>query len=360
MLSRLKGKLLGISPHETSFAKLGIEACDDSVRERLEEVTRVFTAGYNLALKIDDAPRLADQLEGLFDCHHVGFAFEGAGMYYALRDLLAPWKIETWTWTTETRRAETRRAETWSAKTADSESRSTGRLRRFTEQVAPQHDYIATVGAGLAIARVPWGLRTLTRTWRKLDPALGWCVVDGFGFHQGLFHHQRFIERCEAPPRALPRIAHPLFDSGIGRALWWVRGASPHRIRAAIDAFSWAHRPELWCGVGVACAYACGVDDGTLHQLVKTSGCYRADLLSGVPFAARLRQKGKNPSPETENACLLLLGMTAEEAALRLVEKAEEIENGPTWSGASRRAEGYLEAYPRMRESLKADLPVGV
>lgn len=332
MLRHLRSQLLGISPREATFAKRGYEMCEANVRLRLEEVIRVFIAGYNLALRIDP-PRLADHLERTFDHHHVGFAFEGAGMYYAVRDLLAVWTFETW---------------------------NASRLRRFTDEVAPHHDYIATVGAGLAVARLPWGLRTLTHYWRQLDPALGWCVADGFGFHQGLFHHRRFIDRCEAPPRALPRVAHPLFDSGIGRAIWWVKGASPRRIRAAIDAFSWHRRPELWCGIGVACAYACGVGDRTLRQLGEASGQYRADLLSGVPFAARLRQKGKNPSQETETVCRLLLGMTAEEAALRMVEATEEIKNGPVGSGAPKEAEGYLEAYPRLRENLKADLAVAV
>src|SRR4051812_27983908 len=79
MLSKLKRMVLGLSPKEASFERRGF-ACDDPrVRSNLEEILRTFIAGYNLTLQARDYELLAQTLEGEFDSHHVGFAFEGAG-----------------------------------------------------------------------------------------------------------------------------------------------------------------------------------------------------------------------------------------------------------------------------------------
>ena len=253
------------------------------MQEKLEKIGQVFVEGYQLALEIPDDVRLAATLEQSFDAHHVGFAFEGAGFYFALLDVLVP--------------------------------RRQSRLRAFTDDLARKQNYVVTVGAGFALARVPWGRRYLPRYLRKLDPMLAWCVPDGYGFHQGFFHPQRFIERCEAPPSVWPVYARHLFDAGIGRSLWWVEGADPERIRQAVERFPEARRAELWCGVGLACTYAGGVGEDVAGKLAAAAGRYRADLLSGAPFAANMRRQGNNPSSWTERICHLYLGMTAYQAS---------------------------------------------
>jgi hypothetical protein len=279
-------------------------------RASLEEVLRVFICGYNLTLEIQDYELLARKFEEDFDRHHVGFAFEGAGMGCALLDLLAP--------------------------------RKTSRLKAFTDTAGRQHDYIATVGAGFAVARLPWGLRTLDRFTEKLDPMVAWCVLDGYGFHQGVFHHRLFVDECKEPPAALADYGKQLFDAGVGRSLWWVKGASPLLIRQAIDRFREARRGELWHGVGVACAYAGGVGEEVLMDLLELSGLYQEDFLSGIPFAARMRQRGENASRSTDLACTLLLKMTSDQAADLLVKYLDEV--AAEWTGTQRELgrKGYM------------------
>src|SRR5215831_16999723 len=87
-------RLLAISPDAASFATLGFDAaCRDLVvRGRLERVLATFIEGYNLALAARGQWELAAALRRGFDDHHVGFAFEGAGMLYALLDLAMPWR----------------------------------------------------------------------------------------------------------------------------------------------------------------------------------------------------------------------------------------------------------------------------
>jgi len=323
MFGSLKKSLLAISPREASFERRKFENLDSMARADLEEVLRVFISGYNLTLEIQDHELLAQKLETIFDSHHVGFAFEGAGMCCALLDLLAPRRVS--------------------------------RLRTFTDAAGRKHDYIATVGAGFAVARLPYGLRVLDRFSEKLDPMIGWCILDGYGFHQGVFHHQSFVDECKDPPGGLSDYGKQLFDAGLGRSLWWVKCASPGRICQSIDRFPQTRRSEMWHGVGVASAYAGGVGEDALMELLELSGTYRTDFLSGVPFAARMRQKGENASPSTDLACRSLLKMTADQAADLLVRYLDETAAG--WTGTEKELgrRGYMLVRERLTHELEVE-----
>ncbi|HYX25799.1 MAG TPA: DUF1702 family protein, partial [Thermoanaerobaculia bacterium] len=314
-------RLLAIPPRAASFAELGFAPCDAAVRGRLEKVLETFVLGYDLALALDDPERLAATLHRQLDAHHVGFAFEGAGMCYALCDLLMPWRPS--------------------------------RLRAFLEGPGRDHDYIAAVGAGFALARLPWGRWLWPSYSRRLDPMIVWCLPDGYGFHQGIFHFRRYVAGRAAPPAVLPPFARQLFDSGLGRSLWWSQGAEPQRIARAIDGFAAARRPEMWCGIGVAAAYAGGAGDEALLALRDLAGPYRADFLSGIPFATRMRQKGRNPSPVTDRACELLLGLSAGEASDWIVEIVERVVADDSVEREVRLRDSYLLVRQRLVEELR-------
>ena len=313
-------QMLRLSPAEASFARRGFAETDPAVRARLERVIRTFIGGYALALETPEPARLAERLDAEFDAHHAGFAYEGAGFYLALMDAL------------------------WPA--------GPSRLRAFTDGPGRHQDYIATVGAGFALARVPWGRWTLHRTMRRLDPLLAWCVPDGAGFHDGFFHPRRYVEGQGGAPAGWPAWARQLFDSGLGRSLWWSQGADPARLRVAIGGFAEDRRAELWCGVGVALAYAGGIDAEAVAAVADAAGPYRADLASGIPFAAEMRRKGGNPSAWTDGVCRALLGCAPGEAATLVLRErdallAAEPEHDP-------RAGGRI--YPALRRRLRRRL----
>jgi hypothetical protein len=303
-----------------SFAALGFAACDPAVRARLEKVLEAFLHGYNRAVAIADPQALAAALRGELDSHHLGFAFEGAGMRYALCDLLAPWRPS--------------------------------RLRAFLAGPGCDHDYITAVGAGLAVARLPWGRRLWPWYARRLDPLVAWCLPDGWGFHEGIFHPERYLVGHAAAPAGLPAFARQLFDSGLGRSLWWSQGAEPLRIARILGGFPAARQPEMWCGLGVAAAYAGGVGEGTLLALRDLSGPHRADFLSGVPFATRMRQKGGNPSPVTDRACELLLGRTADQASDWIAAVVERVVEDESVAREVRLRDSYLLVRRRLVEEL--------
>jgi hypothetical protein len=114
---------------------------------------------YHAALLDDDPERLAEYLNRNLESEYLGFAFEGAGMGLAIADFLHPFRAS--------------------------------RLQAFLDGPARPHDYIVSIGAGWAWARLP--LR-VERAAARMDPLLRWLAIDGYGFHQGFFHGRRFIE----------------------------------------------------------------------------------------------------------------------------------------------------------------------
>ncbi|HVT14607.1 MAG TPA: DUF1702 family protein [Thermoanaerobaculia bacterium] len=277
-MGRLRRKILGIAPDEVLFARRRFRCDEDAIRERLEEVGRSFVRGYTAALEADRADDLAARLE-LVPRELRGFACEGAGMALALLDLLTPWRRD--------------------------------RLRGFLAGPGAAHVYIVHIGAGWALARLPVDPGRLLS---RLDPLLGWLAFDGYGFHQGFFHWPRAVVGQEVPGR-LRGYARRVFDHGLGRSLWFVEGADPGRIAAAIEAFPARRQPDLWAGVGLACAYAGGVEAAAITALRRAAGGSAPLLAQGAAFAATARVRAGNSTPATELACGLLCGCSAAQAA---------------------------------------------
>jgi hypothetical protein len=71
----------------------------------------------------------------------------------------------------------------------------------------------------------------------------------------------------------------------------------------------------LWSGIGLACAYAGGVDGEAIQVLVAASKKYRPQLAQGAAFAAKTRQLAGNPAGHTELACQIICNVSAENAA---------------------------------------------
>jgi hypothetical protein len=317
VLDFLKQRLFAMRRENCTFAALGYDDCEtEPLQRHLEGILHVAIDAFQLAMRQPDLDLVVAELEHTVDDHHRGFAFEGVGAYLAAIDLAT--------------------------------MGATRRLERLLRGPGGHHDGLAILGAGFAVARVPWGAWLWQRYRSRLDPQLAWCMADGLGFHQGLFHHRRYVHRCQPPPAYLP--AHDLepFDSGIGRSLWWVEGASPDRIADRIRRFPADRRAELWNGIGTACTYAGGVDESVLRALSRLSAEWGPDFLSGVCFAPLIRRRGRNPSARTEAACRELLRLTADEASDLSQSVIAEVEEG--LSGDGRRAR---ELYTLLRRRVR-------
>jgi hypothetical protein len=280
-MGKLARRALGIDPQETSFARRGFRCDNRELRERLEEVGRTFVAGYHAALETDGTPELAGRLDEV-DRERRGWACEGAAMALTVLDVIAPpWR------------------------------RSWRRLPRFLAGAGAPHVYIVHVGAGWALARTPL---SPARLLARLDPLLGWLALDGYGFHQGFFHAAEAVAG-QRVPRRLQGYARRAFDQGLGRSLWFVEGADPGRIAAAIGSFPAPRRGDLWAGVGLAAAYAGGADASALARLRRAADDLAPELAQGAAFAAKARQRAGALTAATEAACAALCGRSAAAAA---------------------------------------------
>ena len=278
MLGTLRKSIFGISPAETTVARRGFPVKDEKITHHLEKIGRIFVAGYHAALIDPEPVALAARLAEI-ETGFRGFAYEGAAMGLTLLDILSPWRQR--------------------------------HLRDFLAGPGAPHAYMVQIGVGWALARLH---RPVAGWLNRLDPAVKWLVLDGYGFHEGYFHWPRYIARQE-PPRRLSGYARRGFDQGLGRCLWFVNGADPAHIAATIAAFPATRQADLWSGVGLACAYAGGVARPVIAALTHAAAVYRPQLAQGVVFAAGTRQKAGNPAPHTEMACQIICGMSLAEAA---------------------------------------------
>jgi enediyne biosynthesis protein E3 len=280
-VTRIVGKLFRISPAEVRFARRGFAPCPLPRQQRLERVGEEFLGGYHAAIDTRNPGELARRLECV-DPAFRGFAYEGAAMAWALLDHLFPW--------------------------------TRGRFRRLLSGPGAAHAYMVHVGAGWALARLPWVRRNVERACRDMDPLLRWLVVDGYGFHEGYFHWPRTVSR-HLVPAGLHGYARRAFDQGLGRVLWFVGGADVERIPALIAAFPGDRHSDLWAGLGLASAYAGGITEGEMRRLWAAAGVNQAAFAQGVAFAAKARQRAGNPAPHTELACQVVWQLDANEAA---------------------------------------------
>ena len=278
LLGQARRRFLGLSPTEASFARRGFSAREDKARQHLENIGVTFLTGYHAALEETGSVALARRLANV-ETELRGFAFEGAAMGLALLDSLTPWRKDRW--------------------------------RTFTEGMGQSHIYMMHVGLGWALARLR---RSVTPSLAQLDPVLGWLAVDGYGFHEGYFSSPRYVEQ-QAIPTRLEGYERRVFDQGLGRSIWFVKGADVAAVASAIKAFPSARRDDLWSGAGLACAYAGGCGRAAIESMRMTAGRHLPALAQGVAFAAKTRQRAANLNPHTQTACRLICGHSAEALA---------------------------------------------
>lgn len=268
------------------------------------DVGTAFLTGYSAAMRIPDIPEAVASIQAL-PAQSRGFAMEGLGMGVAVRSALTP-----------------------------------GRRDGFAQLLAlsgERHSYMLYVGLGWAFPRLP---RILWPSLDGLDPMLLGLVLDGLGFHETFFRTQEVLDEgvaaCDLsmwPGSRADGESH--VAQGIGRALWFVCGGSPERVREVIDSMPERHRSSAWSGTGLAAAYAGGRDDAGLRRLVDVSGTYRPWLGQGASFGVEARRRAGNPVPHTYVAADVLCGLDLPGVARLTAESrppSEEVDGGDTSS----------------------------
>ncbi|HEU5380167.1 MAG TPA: DUF1702 family protein [Ktedonobacteraceae bacterium] len=281
-LGKLRRTFFGIPSEKAVFSRPGF------AREawlRFQPVAHSLVEGYHYTLEDSRFEVLVPRLNA-FEPELHGFAYEGAGMGIAALDCLAPWK---------------------------------DRLTAFINGPAAAHIYPTYVGVGLALARLR---RQPERYLKRLDPLLGWVILDGYGFHEGFFSRRRYVEQRAVPTHLSP-YARRIFDQGLGRCIWFSSGGLVDLVARLIAPFPLARQADIWSGVGLACAYAGGVDRDEINHLLSIAHAYKAQLARGAAVAAKGRLQAGNMAAHTELACEVFCGLTSAQAA-RITDLARE------------------------------------
>jgi len=276
-LSSTLGKILkpfiGVSHKEaTSFSEGNSYAW-----QCLERSVLAAIEGYHATLDDSRLEVLVPRLDTI-EPELRGFAYEGAAMGLTGLDCVLPGK---------------------------------SRLQAYLAGAGGAHIYMVHIGAGEALARLR---RKPERYLSRMDPVLCWMVLDGYGFHEGFFKQHRYIEG-QAFPKHLSAYGRRIFDQGLGRVIWFLKGASVERVMTAVNAFPPARHGDLWCGVGVCCAYAGGVERADVEHLRQAAGQYAPHLALGGAVVAKGRQRAGNPAPHSAMVCEVFCGTTSDDAA---------------------------------------------
>jgi enediyne biosynthesis protein E3 len=242
-------RLLTLSLDHAEFSIRGFTACEPSRRSALEKIGRCFLGAYNAALVADEVTEIAEYVGRTAQADR-GFAVEGAAMGAAVGDAV-----------------------------------------RFRQQLLPAcvnafqcgFTYLLHVGAGWALARVPWRHRQILAS---LDPKLRWLAYDGLGFHDTYFYSRRVSAGWR---RQRAGYAARAYDQGVGRGLWFITGGSLPQAIDLIEALPVERQSDLWSGLGLAMAYAGPVVSDEIVRALLSAGDNGTHYAQGIAFACEAR-----------------------------------------------------------------------
>jgi hypothetical protein len=289
-------RLMAPDTAESTFAVRGFDVSDAPARERLEMSALQFLIGFEFGIEQKGHDALVTRLETL-EQEYRGFAYEGAVMALAIRDVLSPGRGSKLT-----------------------ESFLAG--PRYDSGPGSKHVFMAYIGLGFALARLP------KRLWRRAlpdqtgivdHPTLNWLIMDGYGFHMAFFDHRKWVDGQYVAKRypwpGPADYTNRAIDQGIGRAMWFVHGGNVERLLAGIEKFPVSRRADLTSGAGLAATYAGGVGAEALEALWKGAGEYRPEVAQGAVFALRTRFVSGLVTPHNELAAQIFCGRSAEQAS---------------------------------------------
>jgi enediyne biosynthesis protein E2 len=294
----LRKLVLAPSMGEVTFARRGFAPAVTEMARHLESIPQHVVLGFEFGIEARDEADAVVRLS-MVEREFLGFAYEGTAMAFTVRDVMG--------------------------------TRPGDRTARFLSGAAAPHIFLAYIGVGFAMARLPRPL------WKKIlpgfdggpvDPTMSWLVIDGYGFDRAYFDTERWVHR-QYVPRPYPWRGNPDYfpravDQGIGRALWFIHGADVDEVAAAVATFGEHRVADLWAGVGLAAAYAGAGDADVLKALRAAAGDYLPEVALGAVFAATARVHSGWTTPHTEMASRVLCDLSAEEA----VELGDRTEPG--------------------------------
>lgn len=284
-LRALRRRILTPNMSATKLDVRGFNVKDAESKHLLETVGATFLTGYGDAVESRTVAECEQRLERIPERFR-GFAYEGAAMGYAILDGLP--------------------------------LGSASHVSKFLAGEGRKHAYMAYIGVGWALARLPrfrWSRFTVA------DPLMRWLVLDGYGFHQAYFATEKYVtgqyQEPEFPwPVEGPQwYANHAIDQGIGRAVWFVGGTEAELVASMIEKFPESRQPDLWSGAGLAATYAGGAGAEELEAFWDRAGKYRPQVAQGSAFAATARLEAGLMAPHTAVATQIFCELDPEQAS---------------------------------------------
>lgn len=269
-------RLFALSPSLAGFERRGFTAARVEMRERLENVGRVFLEAANHALALPSTTELLRYCETVRPDHR-GFAVEGA---------------------------------TFGIVMADAVNLGPPQLLGWFAAVDARYTYLAHVGCGWGVARLPW---RRSRIAVLLDPVHCWLVEDGTGFHDCFFQTARVLRGWR---RLRSGYAARAYDQGVGRALWFASGGDVASAMTAARRMSDERTSDLLSGLGLAVSYAGGASLDELRRgLQSLRPPERGAFAQGAAFAAEAMVRAGNVHDGADDVIRVAAGCSLEDSA---------------------------------------------
>ena len=257
-------------------------------QKRLGIVGNAVLQGYHLAINHSEAPDVIGQTMANLNAELRGFAYEGVGMGLTQYGMLSHQGLRP--------------------------------VAGFaTDSAILYHNWIY-VGVGLILARAAIALQPMLG---QLSPSQRWLVIDGYAYHHGVFNWRDTLDQHIIPDPVWAEDRF-VFDQGLGRSIWFVDGGVPQQIAQTIQTFPRDRQPDLWGGVGYACAYAGGADLSTLRALAAVADHHFRPLSTGAALAAKARVVSGCSASCTELACQVWWQRPAAEVAAAIAAPSQD------------------------------------
>ena len=280
---------------------------DPKVPQRFRYVASGMWQGYHAAIADEEPEALVAKLNAI-DSELLGFALEGVAIGLAELDALKPQEQK--------------------------------RVEAFVAGTTPAYQTMVYLGVGLGLVR---GKLPIEPYLNQLNPVISWPVIDGYGFNHGVNYWQDYIDG-QAIPAQLSGYLRCVFDQGLGRGIWLVNCADVDRIATTIGAFPATRQPDLWGGIGFACASIGGAQSSTIEALGKVAGDYLLQLAKAATCAAKFRKLLGNEAGYTALVSEVLSSMAT--------EAGFEIKQTPVESLPNNGAEPDQQIWQHYREYL--------
>lgn len=148
-------------------------------------------------------------------------------------------------------------------------------------------------------------------------------VFDGFGYYFGLFRSRLTIRSTDLPD-ILSNNKPFAFDSGLGRAIYYLSKGNPEMISKFISPFQTERLNEIWMGIGTACVFVGGFNEIELKAIAETAGENKKDFLIGGLFSLKSRTAA---NAETEFTMLFITTFFDKASIFKVLSEIELLKN---------------------------------